>query len=195
LVAIAAGAAASYAAARKSIAGALPGVAIAVALVPPLCVVGFGLGSGSWAIAQGASLLFLTNLAAIVLVSASIFMLFGFRPLRDERSRSVRVGLAVALSGLMLISIPLAIATFGSFESRLIEWRLAQSKTRLEKEMHLVVDDFVVERVGYGFSARVRLLVAKPLLDSQVRALKTRLPELARHPLEVKITAVQAQVF
>ena len=46
---------------------ALPGVAIAVALMPPLCTVGYGVGSGgNWSIIGGAGLLFLTNLAAIV---------------------------------------------------------------------------------------------------------------------------------
>ena len=53
---------------------ALPGVAIAVALMPPLCAVGFGVGSGFvWRIISGAGLLFLTNLAAIV---ASAFLVF-----------------------------------------------------------------------------------------------------------------------
>lgn len=53
---------------------ALPGVAIAVALMPPLCTVGFGVGSGmNWAIVSGAGLLFLTNLAAII---ASAFLIF-----------------------------------------------------------------------------------------------------------------------
>ena len=53
---------------------ALPGVAIAVALMPPLCTVGFGLGSGfDLHIMGGAGLLFLTNLAAIV---ASAFLVF-----------------------------------------------------------------------------------------------------------------------
>lgn len=53
---------------------ALPGVAIAVALMPPLCTVGFGIGSGfAWPIISGAALLFLTNLAAIV---ASAFLVF-----------------------------------------------------------------------------------------------------------------------
>jgi uncharacterized hydrophobic protein (TIGR00271 family) len=53
---------------------ALPGVAIAVALMPPLCTLGFGVGSGSsWPIISGAGLLFLTNLAAIV---ASAFLVF-----------------------------------------------------------------------------------------------------------------------
>jgi len=54
---------------------ALPGVAIAVALMPPLCTVGFGFGSGfDWAIISGAALLFLTNLAAIVACAFFIFL-------------------------------------------------------------------------------------------------------------------------
>jgi uncharacterized hydrophobic protein (TIGR00271 family) len=53
---------------------ALPGVAIAVALTPPLCTIGFGFGSSfNREIMGGAALLFLTNLVAIV---ASAFLLF-----------------------------------------------------------------------------------------------------------------------
>jgi uncharacterized hydrophobic protein (TIGR00271 family) len=53
---------------------ALPGVAIAVALMPPLCTVGFGVGSGfNWAIISGAGLLFLTNLAAITAAAFAVF--------------------------------------------------------------------------------------------------------------------------
>lgn len=54
----------------------LPGVAIAVALMPPLCTVGFGIGSGfRWDIVGGAFLLFLTNLAAIIFAAFLVFML------------------------------------------------------------------------------------------------------------------------
>jgi len=53
---------------------AMPGVAIAVALMPPLCSVGYGVGAGfDWAIITGAGLLFLTNLVAI---TASAFVVF-----------------------------------------------------------------------------------------------------------------------
>ena len=59
---------------------ALPGVAIAVALMPPLCVVGFGLGSGrDLEIMGGAGLLFLTNLVAIVASAFLVFLLVGLR--------------------------------------------------------------------------------------------------------------------
>jgi uncharacterized hydrophobic protein (TIGR00271 family) len=56
----------------------LPGVAIAVALMPPLCTMGFGLGSGAnTRIMGGAGLLFLTNLVAIVSSAFVVFLLVG----------------------------------------------------------------------------------------------------------------------
>ena len=56
----------------------LPGVAIAVALMPPLCTMGFGLGSGAnMRIMGGAGLLFLTNLVAIVASAFAVFLLIG----------------------------------------------------------------------------------------------------------------------
>jgi len=56
----------------------LPGVAIAVALMPPLCTIGYGLGSGAnMRIMAGAGLLFLTNLVAIVASAFAVFLLVG----------------------------------------------------------------------------------------------------------------------
>jgi uncharacterized hydrophobic protein (TIGR00271 family) len=57
---------------------AAAGTAIAIALVPPLCVIGFGIGIRSNEIALGANLLFIANLAAIILVSNLFFFLTGF---------------------------------------------------------------------------------------------------------------------
>jgi uncharacterized hydrophobic protein (TIGR00271 family) len=62
----------------------LPGVAIAVALVPPLCTAGWGLGAGlRWEIFRGAMVLFLTNLAAIVFVSLLFFLAIGMATSRE----------------------------------------------------------------------------------------------------------------
>jgi len=64
---------------------ALPGVAIAVALMPPLCTVGFGIGSGwNWPIISGAMLLFLTNLVAI---GASAFLVFWLEGMDEAEVR------------------------------------------------------------------------------------------------------------
>ncbi len=91
-VAMAAGGAAAFAYTRRSIMNSIAGVAIAVALVPPLAVTGIGLAlgretsaeaglslaeiglySGGVSIAQGAFLLFLTNLIGIVAVGIAVF--------------------------------------------------------------------------------------------------------------------------
>ncbi len=68
---------------------ALPGVAIAVALMPPLCVIGFGLGNSfNMEIMYGASLLFLTNLVAIVCSAFAVFLLVGM----DEPALRGQIG-------------------------------------------------------------------------------------------------------
>ncbi len=110
-VALASGAAAAYAVSRPSVAAALPGVAIAAALVPPLCVVGFGLGASELALAGGALLLFVTNLGAIVVSASSVFLMMGFRPRKEERGKAVWRSLAIAGLVLLVVSIPLGMKT------------------------------------------------------------------------------------
>jgi uncharacterized hydrophobic protein (TIGR00271 family) len=57
---------------------AAAGTAIGIALVPPVCVIGFGLGIRDVHVARGATLLFLTNLTAILFVSVLFFWTLGF---------------------------------------------------------------------------------------------------------------------
>ena len=107
-VAIASGAAAAYAKSNEKIIGSLAGVAIAVALVPPLAVAGIGLGWGNWHMFSMAFLLFVTNLVGIVLSAAFTFVLLGFSPL------------AVAKKGIMIwmiIVFAVAIPLYSSFET------------------------------------------------------------------------------
>lgn len=59
-------------------ASAAAGTAIGIALVPPLCVIGFGIGTGDWPVAEGATLLFTANLSAILGVAVLSFLALGF---------------------------------------------------------------------------------------------------------------------
>ncbi len=72
--------AAAYTTARQSsdTVSAAAGTSISIALVPPLCVVGWGFGSGRAAIARGAAMLFTANLCAIVLLSVVAFFLLAY---------------------------------------------------------------------------------------------------------------------
>lgn len=87
IVALFCGLAASFTHARgsKDVVTSAAGTAIAIALVPPICVIGFGIGTGSSEITFGATLLFTANLAAIILVSDVFFLLTGFGRLDFER--------------------------------------------------------------------------------------------------------------
>lgn len=58
--------------------GAAAGTAIGIALVPPLCVVGYGIGTGAKNISSGAALLFTANLCAILLFAVLSFVALGF---------------------------------------------------------------------------------------------------------------------
>ena len=73
LVAFATGLAGAMALVRTDISPALPGVAIAISLVPPLTVVGITLATGEFAMSFGALLLFSTNVLAIVLAGLLVF--------------------------------------------------------------------------------------------------------------------------
>jgi len=141
VVALASGAAGAYALARKEVAAALPGVAIAAALMPPLCAAGIGLALGRGAIAGGALLLFLANLIAIAVAGVVIFLLLGIRPPR-ARDHRLRRAFFVSLLLLIAVSIPLVLILHNSvrqsqMESAVQAATLAQI-ARWESEAELV---------------------------------------------------------
>ncbi len=108
-VALAAGAAGAFVAVRRTGSDALPGVAIAVSLVPPLATVGICLELGRPQDAAGAMTLFLTNFCAIVVIACIVFVLAGAAPSREmlrERHR-LRNGFLAAVVALVIIAIPL----------------------------------------------------------------------------------------
>lgn len=110
-VALAAGAAGAFVTVRRTGSDALPGVAIAVSLVPPLATVGICLELGRTSDAAGALTLFLTNFAAIVVIASIVFAICGVRPVPAPANagRVLARGLVLAVIGLALISIPLAV--------------------------------------------------------------------------------------
>lgn len=107
-VAVISGIAGAYAFAKEEIAKSLAGVAIAVALVPPLSVMGIGLGWADWDMAIGATLLFSTNLVGIALAASVTFLVLGFAPFHLAKR-----GLMFASVMMVAIAIPLTIAFSG----------------------------------------------------------------------------------
>ena len=91
---------------RKESTNALPGVAIATALMPPVCVAGFGLATGRWDIFGGAFYLFFINSAFIAFSTYLIVRLLRF-PMRTyvEKGKQKRMARAAAVI-LILVSAP-----------------------------------------------------------------------------------------
>jgi uncharacterized hydrophobic protein (TIGR00271 family) len=121
-VALASGAAGGYALCRKEVSAALPGVAIAAALVPPLTTGGIGLGmwmAGDAAgsrIAGGALLLYLVNLVAIIAAGGLVFLWLGFRPVpgQQQRARLFQGGVLGTILLLGVLTLLLGTLTFRS---------------------------------------------------------------------------------
>lgn len=107
-VAIFSGIAGAYASSKEEVAKSLAGVAIAVALVPPLAVVGIGIGWGDLSMILGSSLLFLTNLFGMILSASLTFLFLGFAPIHRAKK-----GILYSATILLLLSIPL----YFSFQS------------------------------------------------------------------------------
>lgn len=110
IVALASGVAAAYAMGRPHLVSALPGVAIAAALVPPIATAGLALPMGDWTLAGGAALLFFTNVVAIVLGTAITFWSVGISTHVDSDSehQNVRVWPRYWFIGFVIVSCLLA---------------------------------------------------------------------------------------
>ncbi|MFI6431340.1 DUF389 domain-containing protein [Rhodococcus oryzae] len=116
LAAIATGFAGSIAIARRDVGDVLPGVAIAISLVPPLGVVGVCLGSGAPSLAAGALVLFLSNMLALVTACTMVLMLAGYA--RDAAEtpgtvRRTRAYLAIAAAS-VVVAVPMVLNSLSS---------------------------------------------------------------------------------
>ena len=113
-IALFSGMAAAFALSRSNAAGALPGVAIAAALVPPLATVGIAFTAGYFFESLGALLLFTTNFVAIGTATALVFIILGFRPGTSQKERQfVRTRSAqIAAISLIIITALLIITSY-----------------------------------------------------------------------------------
>lgn len=89
-VAVAAGTAAAFAICYENIKEAVSGVAISVALLPPLVSVGIGLGGMDWGLLERSAKLFLINLIGIITVTYIIFLLLGFHKFKRQVETAVK---------------------------------------------------------------------------------------------------------
>lgn len=171
VAALATGTVGAFALVRSDISDTLPGVAIAISLVPPLAVVGLLLSVQRYGDAAGAALLFGTNVAAIIATGAVVFL--GYRIREAARDGGLPIGVMrgrslVVIGGLLvLVAIPLAI---GSISVALDE--LAASKATPIAESWASQNRWLVTNIEVnGGHLFVNALGAPPDADpAQLRA-------------------------
>jgi uncharacterized hydrophobic protein (TIGR00271 family) len=108
-VAVAAGAVSGFAKIRPQLSDALAGTAVAVALMPPLCVVGITLSQGDWLAGGGALVLYGTNLLGITLACLLVFVWGGYYFDSMQMRRALRWGLSMTLLFVIPLFISLAV--------------------------------------------------------------------------------------
>jgi uncharacterized hydrophobic protein (TIGR00271 family) len=137
-VAITAGAAGGYIQPRRSAISALPGVGIAVVLVPPLATVGITAELGLRDEAGNAFLLYLTNLAAIVFSAGIALLLAGFRPQAERGRRALRTRLTATVAAVALVAVPLFFHTRSVIRDRRLQSAVVRAVEEWDDEVRIV---------------------------------------------------------
>jgi uncharacterized hydrophobic protein (TIGR00271 family) len=183
-IAIAAGAAGGFVAVRPAASGALPGVGIAVALVPPLATVGLSAGLAQWDLAFGALLLFGTNLVAIILAAGLVFVAAGFGAYRDMgASHNARLAGAVVVVGVVIVGIPLTLHSVERLEQG--DAIAATARDVREWAPDLKVTQVIVDRSQEATQVTIGLTGVEPPPDPDLLA--ARLAQQLRDAVDVEI--------
>ena len=172
-VALVAGAVAMYAKLRKDAISALAGLAIAVALVPPMCVVGILLASSYWMQAYVALLLFATNLLGIMV--GAMASLGTLETVYRRRLFHSRLGLtSVALTALLVI--PLGSSFFRLVNQTRQENKAQQLEATIEQRLRsstiTLGRDPAIDLVGLSIDWQQN----PPLIRARVRVTDPELP-------------------
>lgn len=175
-VAVISGIAGAYAHARAEVAKSLAGVAIAVALVPPLAVAGIGLGWLDLTVFWGAFLLFLTNLVGIVLAAVITFMFLGYSPFHRAKR-----GLALTVTLAAILCIPLAIG----FGHMVAEHRIVQQLDGIVLDEVKLRD--VSVRPGTPLRISLTLVSGSAVDNATMDRVKQRIEQKLQQPVELEI--------
>lgn len=144
---------------RKNYLFTTTGVAVATAVIPPLSVVGYGVGTWQFGLAGGGFLLFFTNLVAIVISSNAVFYALRFRGnMAEEPHYTARRRFQILGTSLVIISIPLIITLVTDIRKMKLKGRVENIlKTNLNRLQHtrLTKVNISKEEAGYAVSASV----------------------------------------
>ncbi len=198
MIALASGAAGAFAYSRDDIADSLPGVAIAISLVPPLCIAGISLSQGEWTAAWGAMLLYMTNFLAILLTGGGVLAFLGLGSVATQTLTGFarRRAFYVIGLGVLLVTIPLAATSV-----RVARDSWTQLRTAQVVDAWLEGSQYELQKVSVGEQNTSVLIAGEgepPPLDELEADLQAEAPgagvvELLILPIEVEHLELSAQ--
>jgi uncharacterized hydrophobic protein (TIGR00271 family) len=190
-VAVAGGIAAAYALAQPHLSAALPGVAIATALMPPLCTIGVGLALDRMDIAGGAGLLFVTNAVAIAFAATLVFFSLGFGPKPITATNRLPRSLIFAALLTVTLMVPLTYVSV-NFVQEATESR--QIEDVVQEEVERILDaelvDLSVDRDGEVLSLDITLRTSRPLYYQDSVNIHDAIAGRLQEPIELVINSV-----
>ena len=189
---VAAGSAGAYAQFRRQASDALPGVAVAVALVPPLAVAGIALELGAWKMAHGAFLLFAVNVVGTVISASLTFIAAGFVPgwrLMTGNS-SIATGLRLLAVAVVLVVLPLQ---FGRGRMLPATDQTAEVVAAVHEFVDTVAADVVDISIGVEAGVTdVDVVVAGSMPGQPVTALASHVADRIDGPVTLQLKVVAA---
>ncbi len=166
------------------------GVAIAIALMPPLCVVGFGIATLNATVAGGALLLFFTNLITIALTAAFMARLYGFG--RHLTPRNTTFQLVLFTGAMLALSVPLVAAL------RQIAFESVAQRTVRSAILSRFPDDARLSQLEIDYdrnAMRVRAVMLTPTLDGGAdAALSASLGERLDRQMDLHVDQIRSSI-
>ncbi|MBO0347937.1 TIGR00341 family protein [Phormidium pseudopriestleyi FRX01] len=191
-LALAAGTAGAFAKSRRHIGDALPGVAIAVALAPPLSVIGIGISLGSSKIFNGSSLLFLTNLIGIIFSGGIVFVCQRYGSLKRAKE-----GFLISIFTLTILGLPLGF----SLNNLVLEDNIRRSVTLLISQETLTFYKSEIRRVEVDSQQEVLIVnlevaaAANSISENQVKLVRDFLEERLQRKLSLNVQVIPLTEF
>jgi hypothetical protein len=195
-IALAGGAAAAYALAHPRLSAALPGVAIATALMPPLCTIGIGIAMLESPVFLGALLLFITNLAAISFSGIVTFALMGFSPKKISESEEFSRSVWVSALLVMIISIPLVFFAWNSlYETRLYSRANAAVLESIPPKVSASLVEINIMTNGQVKNIEVVLRTSRELSYAEVVAMQSDIANRLQKPVALELVTIPMQML
>lgn len=186
--ALATGVVGAFALVRSDVSDTLPGVAIAISLVPPLAVVGLTLESGSVSEAMGALLLFATNVAAIIATGTFVLLAYRVRHVLTASGRPVprmsRPTIAVVIATVVGVSIPLSWGTVLAAQEQQIV-----SRAQPVAEQWATDEGWLITEVSYR-QGQLEIVALGSLPEADADALRADLDAAGLESVDTRVTLV-----